>query len=306
MKNLLIALALLHLTACTTSPRTPASAADLQKRDFELFSWCLDEGCQKGKFDDPKIRAYGRDLDFVLRNCGPNQLIGKARATGKKVVCYMSLGSIDKDRTEADSYERNYDGVKICGQMERYPKEFWIDYSPAHRSDSMRRLKEVVRQAADCCDAMEYDNTDAYEFHEKVMRGRRMRGDCTSKADMLAVLNDVCLYARSLGMKSILKNGFEIAPEVADAGCFGGAITEACDQTQADNGHLNCSKLDKLCRVQDLPCVNISYRDEGGKRDCAVTKKFGFSESYLEGSSTSVSDNGVDHCSQKPGWWNRY
>ncbi len=269
---------------------------------MELFSWCLDENCQGRKLDRPEIRAYGRDLDYVLDNCGPKQAIGKARAAGKKIICYMSLGSTDKERTEPGSYERAYDGVRTCGEMERYPKEHWIDYSQRHRGASIARVKKIIDRASQCCDAIEYDNTDPYEFPKKIYKGRLLRGDCTSKADMIGVMNEVCEYALRKGVSSFLKNGFEIAPEVSEGNCFAGAISEACDQTQADDGQVNCSKLDLLCRIQGKPCVNISYRDEDGKHNCATAKKYGYAESYLEGSSTSVGDKGTGHCSRRPDW----
>ena len=128
---------------------TPKPAADWWHPTFGLtWQW------QIGDDDiDTSIKADVYDIDLYL----DQSIIDELHAKGRKVICYISVGSWedwrpDKDQFPPEVLGKDYDG---------WPGERWLDIR------QLDKLAPIMRARLDLCqskgfDAVEPDNMEIY------------------------------------------------------------------------------------------------------------------------------------------------
>lgn len=103
---------------------------------------------------DTSVAVAMYDIDFET----PISLIAELHAQGKKVICYMSAGSWEEYRADADQYPAVILGDPLAG----WPDERWVDI---RRLDILGPIIEARMDIAVArgCDGIEPDNVDAYQ-----------------------------------------------------------------------------------------------------------------------------------------------
>lgn len=158
---------------------------------------------------DTAVRAQVFDIDLFDT---PEETIDGFHVYGTKVVCYLSAGTYEAWRPDANAIPEDIRG-KI---LPEWPGEQWLDIRRIGdlRPIMSRRLDIAVQKG---CDAIDADNVDAHENDT---------GFAISAADQLA-------YNRMLGEESH-KRGLSIGlkndlPQVKDlVSDFDFAINESC------------------------------------------------------------------------------
>lgn len=94
------------------------------------------------------------DVDYQT----PRSVITSLHAQGKRVICYLSAGSWEEYRDDADRYPAVILGKPLAG----WPDEKWVDI---RRLDVLgpileARMESAVQQG---CDGIEPDNVDGYQ-----------------------------------------------------------------------------------------------------------------------------------------------
>jgi endo-alpha-1,4-polygalactosaminidase (GH114 family) len=211
MKTGLVLLALsFTLAACLPEPETmplnpvptspPPADSWWQPAPGLTWQWQLDDEV------DTSIEAEVYDIDLYA----PQAVIDELHARGVKVICYISVGSWEDWRPDADRFPaevlgRDYDG---------WPGEKWLDI---RRIDL---LAPIMRARLDLCRAKGFDGVepDNIEIHTN------RTGFPLTYADQLAYARWLADEAHARGLAIGLKN----APDmVADSlAFFDFAITE--------------------------------------------------------------------------------
>ena len=129
----------------------PAAPAADRWRPKVGVSWQLQ---LQGRVD-LRVRAHVFEIDsFETRRAVVRRLHGK----GRRAVCYMSAGSWERWRPDADRFPAAVLGRKLDG----WPGERWLD---VRRRDVLRPL--MARRLNRCerkgFDGVEFDNVDGYQ-----------------------------------------------------------------------------------------------------------------------------------------------
>jgi hypothetical protein len=103
---------------------------------------------------DQSVDVAMYDIDLFDNDAG---VVGSLHAQGRKVVCYMSAGSWESFRPDADQFPASVKGNVLAG----FPDERWLD---VRRIDL---LAPIMEARLDLCrakgfDAVEADNVDGY------------------------------------------------------------------------------------------------------------------------------------------------
>jgi hypothetical protein len=194
---------------------------------------------------DQSVNAAVYDID--LFETDPS-VVAALHAQGRKVICYMSAGSWEDWRPDAESFPKAVRGEGLDG----WPDEQWLD---------IRRLDilgPLIGARLDMCaskgfDGVEFDNVDGYT---------NPSGFPLIGADQLAFNRWLAAAAHARGLAAGLKNDVE---QVSDlVGDFDFAINESCfqyDECQALTPFIQAHKA--VFHVEyDLPpttfCVQAS------------------------------------------------
>jgi hypothetical protein len=182
-------------------PSSPPPAADWWHPESGLtWQWQLDEEV------DTSVDAEVYDVDLYV----DQSVIDQLHARGVKVICYISVGSWEDWRTDADRFP-----VEVLGKdYEGWKGEKWLDI---RRIDL---LAPIMRARLDLCAAKGFDGVepDNIEIHDNDT------GFPLTYADQLAYARWLADEAHARGLAIGLKN----APDmVADSlSFFDFAITE--------------------------------------------------------------------------------
>jgi hypothetical protein len=158
---------------------------------------------------DTSVDAQVYDIDLFDNE---SSVIEELHAQGRKVICYISVGSWEDWRPDADQFPR----VVLGNDYEGWPGEKWLDI---RRIDM---LSPIIRLRLDLCkskgfDGVEPDNIEIYD---------NATGFPLTYADQLTYAKWLADEAHARGLAIGLKN----APDmVADSlSFFDFAITEDC------------------------------------------------------------------------------
>jgi hypothetical protein len=158
---------------------------------------------------------------------------------GRKVICYISVGTWEDFRLDADGFPPEVIGRSTTG----WPGEHWLDirrfelFAPVIAS----RLDLAAEK---CCDGIEPDNMDGYDSET---------GFAISREDQTAYLRWLSEQAHHRGLSIGVKNSPELADDLA--GIFDWALLEECT-------------LDGWCAAfqsfihQDKAVFQVAYTDQ--------------------------------------------
>ena len=224
---LLLACLALALQACSggvTPPQATAPVSDVMETSAEIPAltapetslpiWIPKPGTTwqwqlTGNLSDLLPSASVYDLDLFETDASAVRAL---HAQGRKVICYVSAGSWEDWRPDAETFPGEIIGKKYQG----WPGERWLDI---RRLDA---LGEILGQRLDLCrakgfDGIEPDNIDAYANDT---------GFPLTAADQLTFNRWLASEAHARGLSIGLKNDPDQAAElVAD---FDWALTEDC------------------------------------------------------------------------------
>jgi hypothetical protein len=151
----------------------------------------------------------------------PRGVVSDLRADGSAVVCYISAGSWERWRPDADRFPE-----RVLGRSNGWPGERWLD---------IRRravLRPIMERRLDMCerkgfDAVEFDNVDGYA---------NRTGFPLSGADQLRYNVMLANEAHRRGLSALLKNDLGQIRTLLPY--FDAALNEQCHQYD------ECGRLD--------------------------------------------------------------
>jgi hypothetical protein len=182
----------------------------------------------------------------------PQSVVGDLKANGKRVICYLSVGTFEEWRTDASRFP-----LDVVGEpLEQWPGEYWLDI---RRLDV---LEPIMADRMDTClekgfDAVDPDNLDGYTQESGF--------DLTAE-DQLEFNRMIArlAHARSLGVG--LKNNIEQIPQLMSD--FDFAINESCFARR------ECDQLSPFIRAGKA-VLHVEYGPELDEF-CAQTGALGF------------------------------
>lgn len=143
--------------------------------------------------------------------------VAAMHAAGMKVVCYLSAGTYERYRPDADQFP-----ARLLGAKNGWPGERWLDVRELQRPHSI--LHTIMDRRLDMCaakgfDMVELDNVDGYLNHS---------GFPLTGADQLFYNATLANDAHDRGMSVLQKNDNEQIPKLLRY--FDGALNEQCNQ----------------------------------------------------------------------------
>ncbi|KAF2669987.1 hypothetical protein BT63DRAFT_432522 [Microthyrium microscopicum] len=147
----------------------------------------------------------------------PAATIAALKATGKKVLCYLSAGTYEPGRPDSTQLA----ATTLGAALPAWPDEKWLDVrDPAVLTIMQAR---IALAASKGCDGIDPDNMDAYNNQN----GGGFSTPLT-QADAVTYTQALSAAAKSAGLAIGLKNAGEILPQVTDHVDF--AVNESCVQ----------------------------------------------------------------------------
>lgn len=141
------------------------------------------------------------------------QEISDLKNKGIEVFCYISAGSYEDWRSDADTFPENIKGNALDG----WAGENWLDISNPTTLNIME--KRIDRAKEKGCDGMDFDNVDGYTNDT---------GFNLVYTDQLNYNKKLSSYAHYKGMKTILKNDLDQLDDLMNY--FDYAVNESCNE----------------------------------------------------------------------------
>jgi hypothetical protein len=143
--------------------------------------------------------------------------VATMHADGLKVVCYISAGTWEKFRPDADQFPK-----RLIGDKNGWPGERWLDIRDVQQPNSV--LRTIMDARLDMCeqkgfDAVELDNVDGYT---------NKTGFPLTGADQLYFNASLANDAHERGLSVLQKNDNSQIPTLLPY--FDGALNEQCNQ----------------------------------------------------------------------------
>jgi len=260
-------------------------------------------------------KAQVLDIDYQT----PAARINEYHRAGKKIICYFSGGTIEKNRNDY----RQYTAVSglVRNTYGDWPNEKWLDF----RKEGIKPLiRNRMRQAINNrCDAIEVDNLDGYQIPDVTENW----SNPLTKSDTIKFARWLGATAHEMGISIGLKNVPGILPYVSNY--FDFAINESCVRYRNEcalyKNFVRSGKpvfgitygsfshnLQRMCT--ELNGVGISMIVKAnqdlvqamtifdGKKHCGSSFKYGYSyssSSYSSSSRSSSSHSSYSHSSGK-------
>jgi len=158
---------------------------------------------------DLRIEADIYDVDLFE---APAEVIAELHARGRRAICYLSAGSFEEWRPDAESFPRELIGRAYAG----WPGEWWLDIR------QLEVLAPILKARLDLCrakgfDGVETDNLDGYQA---------ATGFALTAQDQLRFNRWLAAEAHARGLSIGLKNDPEQVMDLADD--FDWALVEDC------------------------------------------------------------------------------
>lgn len=235
----------------------------------------------------PSVTNYDANVyDIDPTNLGASG-IATLHNNGKKVICYVDVGSWEPYRTDA----ANFNPACICGagatlqangncsssahEMQGWT-EWWFDLHDASCLTNVEAgmAKRLQAAAALGCDAIEPDNLDSFENQDQA--GAAAGGWGNTMADENNYITHIAQEAHALGMGILLKNAGDLlvdgngdpttySTSIVDV--FDGSLNEQCHQYSecADyqafgNAGKAMWNAEYLNSNSTSSCGNVSYK----------------------------------------------
>jgi hypothetical protein len=204
---------------------------------------------------DTSVDAAVFDIDGEDNSA---KTVAALHAAGRKVICYLSAGSWEDWRTDADAFPASVTGKTLDG----WPDEKWLDIRAL---DILLPIMDarIAACAAKGFDAVEPDNVDGYTNNT---------GFPLTAADQATYNKAIAELAHSHGLGVALKNNPDQAAELEPH--FDFAIVEECARYNECNKYTPFTKAGKAV-------LHVEYT---GTLDsfCPTTTALGFSSMRKE------------------------
>jgi hypothetical protein len=164
----------------------------------------------QGKIDTG-VEAAVYDIDGFET---PTATVAALHAQGRKVICYLDVGSWESYRPDAGEFPRSALGRRYEG----FPNERWLDIRRFHLFATPLRQR-IAKCAGKGFDAVEPDNLAGWE---------NKTGFAIERDDQLRFNRWIARQVHARGMAVALKNDGPQVPELV--GSFDFAIVEQCFQ----------------------------------------------------------------------------
>ena len=204
---------------------------------------------------DHPVETYGIDLE----DNEFNGVIQSLHNRGKTVICYISAGSYEAWRSDSGKFNFNTD---IGNQLGDWPGEYYLNI----KSDNVRAImrSRIDRAVTAGCDALEPDNTDAYQANN---------GLGLSAQDQIDYLLFLANYARSKNLSIGLKNTVDLMTNSNLINAFDWTLNESCYD------YNECDKLKPF--IDSGKSVYIAmYGTQSMSARCADAASKGFNLSF--------------------------
>jgi hypothetical protein len=219
----------LVLTAAIAGTTTPATA--------DADSWRPPAGVTfqiqlQGRIDT----SYDADVYDIDMFDTPRSVVAELHELGRHIVCYVSAGSWERWRPDADDFP---DAV-LGSHLEGWPGERWLDIR------KLGLLKPIIAARVRLCarkgfDGIDFDNVDGFTNDT---------GLPLTKPDQLRYLRFLTKAAHARGLAVGLKNLPQLARELEPRWDF--AVNEQCFQYDECEEYLAFIEAGK-------PVFNIEY-----------------------------------------------
>jgi hypothetical protein len=232
-----VALACLSLTQCRPDPSRWRPKAGI------AWQWQL-----TGSIDQ-SVNVPVYDVDLFDTSAA---VVASLHAKGRKVICYVSVGTYEDWRPDAHRFP-----ARVLGHSNGWPGEQWLDI---RRLDV---LAPIIRARFDLCkargfDAVEPDNVDGYA---------NATGFPLSAGDQLTFNRFLAVTAHRRGLAVGLKNDLDQVPQLVPA--FDFAVNEQCVQYD------ECDALLPFLRA-GKPVFHAEY-ELAPAQFCDVSRRLGLS-----------------------------
>ncbi|MCO5997561.1 endo alpha-1,4 polygalactosaminidase [Actinoallomurus rhizosphaericola] len=191
------------VSAHQTTPATAQAASWWRPKVGVSWQWQL-----SGKIDT-SVQASVYDIDMFET---PKSTVTALHGKGRKVICYVSAGSVEQGRPDYTSFPKSVIGKKLDG----WPKERWLDI---RRLDVLQKIwaKRLDQCKAKGFDGVEPDNVDAYQADS---------GFPLTAKQQLAFNRMLARVAHQKGLAVGLKNDLDQIPSLVKD--FDFAVNEQC------------------------------------------------------------------------------
>jgi hypothetical protein len=240
---LLAALVLLALTVAFSGAAS-AEPTRWQPTPGTSWQWQLSDTPVDTSFDVDAYDVDGFDNDDAL--------VADIHATGAKAICYISAGSWENWRPDADAFP---DSVK--GRSNGWPGERWLDIR------RINDLRPIMESRMDMCfdkgfDAVEPDNVDGYA---------NRTGFPLTYQEQLLYNRMLATEAHERGLAVALKNDTDQVKDLVDS--FDFAIVEECYR------YRECPAYSPF--VQNKAVLVAEYNKKNKAAKCAKAENLQFS-----------------------------
>ncbi len=198
---------------------------------------------------DTSVNASVYDIDLFESSA---RVVDRLHDLDRKVICYVSVGSYEDWRPDADLFP-----ASVLGRSNGWPGERWLDI----RKTSL--LAPILRARLDLCarkgfDAVEPDNVDGYTNRT----GFPLTGD-----DQVRFNRWIARLAHARGLGVALKNDPEQASALEPS--FDFAVVEQCFE------YRECGRFRPFARAGKA-VLHVEYRTRTTEF-CDATTSMGFS-----------------------------
>lgn len=200
---------------------------------------------------------------YAVDYTASQESIDAAKATGAKVMCYISAGSAENWREDFNSFPEHVVG----NAYENWPGEWWLD------TRDIDALAPIMRARMLACrdkgfDAIDADNVNGFE---------NSTGFYISRQESIDYIRWLADEAHSLGMAFSLKNSENLVEE----------LRYTVDMIQSESCFVydNCSNASLMSAV-NKPVFAVEYaeaiNEETFWQACAATEEYNFSMIYRD------------------------
>lgn len=195
--------------AAVAPPGRPGAAPDMEP----LARWVPRKGVswhwQLSGTIDLSVRAAVYDLDV---DDTPRSLVRALHDRGRRVICYIDVGTWESYRADADQFPEDLLGNDVDG----WPDERWLDIR------AIDRLAPILRARLDRCERKGFDAVEPdWLNHYEEDTGFPIR-----REDSIRFARWVAREAHLRGLSIAQKNAPGLTADLADR--FDFAITEDC------------------------------------------------------------------------------
>lgn len=212
---------------------------------------------------DLSVEADVWDIDMLENDAG---VVDELHARGSRVICYISVGTWEEPRPDADRFPD-----EVLGEpLEDHPDERWLD---------IRRLDllgPIMEARLDECrdkgfDGVEFDNVDGYDNDS---------GFPLTYGDQLAYNRFLANEAHKRGLSAALKNDLEQIPDLLDF--FDFAINEECFQYHECDALLPFIEAGKAVFAVEYELAPDEFCDQANAMRFSAMRKDPVLDAYRE------------------------